>query len=662
MRSRTGSPSADPDARGPARGAARRAGRFESGAATGCAGSACRTGSGRGYRPVISRYGYSAVGPFGRGERGDRRRTGPGRRGWRSGPGTAAGCPGASGAGHGQYSRSLGAQPVQGDPGVVGRPAGAGPAQLGEHRRRVGREELAAAQPVGQRVQDLQVGAHPGRRVERLAAQQDPTLDVGHRAVLLGPLGGGQHDVGPARGLGQEEVGDDQEVQRVEPLGDVPGVRGGHHRVGRGQQQHPHPAVGAEPVQQLVGRDPGAGQLVGVDAPHRGDVRPGGRVGQLAVAGQLVGLLPVLAPALPVALPGDRAPARSRAAAGQPERQRQVDPGGGGVGAVGVLLGAARGEDHRGARARPARAPPRSARPPGRRWCAPPGPASRRAPRGAPRRTRWCGPRCRPRRPGRPGSRCAAGRWPATGRCAAPAAGAGARARRWRCAAGRPRCAGRRARGPAWKYRMAGGMVSAGLLPTSSTTSAVGDVGERERHAAVDAERPGGRGGRRGHAEPAVVVDVRRAQRDPGELAQLVGLLVGQPAAAEAADRVPAVAVLRGADGRRRPGPAPRPSRPGAAVAARSRTSGVVSRSGCRSSSAADGALDAEPTLVDRVVAAGQLDAAVGRGRQADPALQRAVRAVRGGRPGGHSDQVGRCRLRRGCALVTSPAAGGRQA
>ena len=50
--------------------------------------------------------------------------------------------------------------------------------------------------------------------------------------------------------------------------------------------------------------------------------------------------------------------------------------------------------------------------------------------------------------------------------------------------------------------------------------------------AAVAAER---------HAEAAVVVDLRGAQRDPGELAELVGLLVGQPAAAEAADRVAAV-------------------------------------------------------------------------------------------------------------------------
>ena len=64
------------------------------------------------------------------------------------------------------------------------------------------------------------------------------------------------------------------------------------------------------------------------------------------------------------------------------------------------------------------------------------------------------------------------------------------------------------------------------------------DVGERERQPAVDPERPvAGRGGRR-HAPAAVVVDLAGAERDPGELAELVGLLVGEPAAAEHRDAV----------------------------------------------------------------------------------------------------------------------------
>ena len=72
------------------------------------------------------------------------------------------------------------------------------------------------------------------------------------------------------------------------------------------------------------------------------------------------------------------------------------------------------------------------------------------------------------------------------------------------------------------------------------------EVLDRERQPAVDAERAvsGGCGGR--HAEPAVVVDARRAERDPGELAELVGLLVGEPATAEHADRVSTVDVAAG--------------------------------------------------------------------------------------------------------------------
>ena len=71
--------------------------------------------------------------------------------------------------------------------------------------------------------------------------------------------------------------------------------------------------------------------------PRRGVV-------DLAVAGQLVGLLAVLAPALAVALPGDGAEAGARVA-GQAQRQGQRDEGGDGVGAARVLLAAAGRED-----------------------------------------------------------------------------------------------------------------------------------------------------------------------------------------------------------------------------------------------------------------------------------------------------------------------------
>ena len=101
---------------------------------------------------------------------------------------------------------------------------------------------------------------------------------------------------------------------------------------------------------------------------------------------------------------------------------------------------------------------------------------------------------------------------------------------------------------PASKYCMAGGMVAAGLEPTSriacvSARSASGNGRPRSmpkaRLPAVAAER---------HAEPAVVVDHGGAQGDPGELAEGVRLLVGQSAAAEAADPVAAVLLLGGDD------------------------------------------------------------------------------------------------------------------
>ena len=71
------------------------------------------------------------------------------------------------------------------------------------------------------------------------------------------------------------------------------------------------------------------------------------------------------------------------------------------------------------------------------------------------------------------------------------------------------------------------------------------EIRERERQSAVHPERAESGGGRRGHAEAAVVVDVRRAQHDPGELAQGVGLFVGQAAAAEDRDRLRPVLCLQ---------------------------------------------------------------------------------------------------------------------
>ena len=153
---------------------------------------------------------------------------------------------------------------------------------------------------------------------------------------------------------------------------------------------------------------------------------------------------------------------------------------------------------------------------------------------------------------------------------------------------GRPRSACRRARAARSGSGPAAASSRPTFAPTSSSVSAAprSASGNGRPRSMPKARMPGGRG--RGHAEPSVVVDVPGPQRDPGELAQRVRLLVGQAAAAEDRDRV--AAVLRpGCRGcRRRPGRAPRPRWPAAAARpGRSRTSGVVSRSGWSSSSAA---------------------------------------------------------------------------
>ena len=99
---------------------------------------------------------------------------------------------------------------------------------------------------------------------------------------------------------------------------------------------------------RLDRRHAGAGG--GVDAPDRGDVLAGRRVGDHPVPGQLVALEPVLAPALAVALPGERAVARPEPA-DEAERDGEVDGRRDAVGALGRLLHAPAGQHVRAAAA-----------------------------------------------------------------------------------------------------------------------------------------------------------------------------------------------------------------------------------------------------------------------------------------------------------------------
>ena len=102
---------------------------------------------------------------------------------------------------------------------------------------------------------------------------------------------------------------------------------------------------------------------------------------------------------------------------------------------------------------------------------------------------------------------------------------------------------------------------------------------ERERQAAVEPEGADAGGGRRRHAEPAVVVDVRGCRR-----ATRANLPSGRPSRWSARRRRRprprrARAVADAARAGRRRGRAPRPRSPARSSPSASRTSGVVSRS-----------------------------------------------------------------------------------
>src|SRR5947209_6290033 len=155
------------------------------------------------------------------------------------------------------------------------------------------------------------------------------------------------------------------------------------------------------------------------------------------------------------------------------------------------------------------------------------------------------------------------------------------------------------------------------------------DVSQRERQAPVDAERAGSRRGGRRHAEPAVVVDLGGVQSDPGELAELVGLLVGQTTAAEAAHRVRTVVLLGAPHGmddpieRVVPGGGFEWRVAPVADQGRRQPLRVVEQLGCVPT------LAAQPAPVGREIVLGCQVDPVGSDTQCDAALQRAVRAVR---------------------------------
>ena len=182
-----------------------------------------------------------------------------------------------------------------------------------------------------------------GGGFERTAPAKHASLEVGGRAVLFCPLGAWQHDVGNRRGLREEEVGDDQQVERLKALLNPIGFRGGHQDVGADDQQGPHAVVATERLEQLEGRLPGTRNRGLGHIPYRRHVAARGGIVDLPVAGKLVRLLAVLAPSLSVPLAGDRAVA-AEGLAHLPERQRDVDVGERVVDALRLLLGTPAGQ------------------------------------------------------------------------------------------------------------------------------------------------------------------------------------------------------------------------------------------------------------------------------------------------------------------------------
>ncbi len=129
-----------------------------------------------------------------------------------------------------------------GDARVVGGAARAGAAQLVEDLARLAGTGSALRGPAPRpgRTRISRSVRTPAGGANARRPQHDAAFEVRHRAVLFGPLRGGQHDVGQRRGLRQEEVGHHQEIERAQPLADASrvGRRDGDVRAEHEQRAH----------------------------------------------------------------------------------------------------------------------------------------------------------------------------------------------------------------------------------------------------------------------------------------------------------------------------------------------------------------------------------------------------------------------------------------
>ncbi len=362
------------------------------------------------------------------------------------------------------------------------------------------------------------------------------------------------------------------------------------------------------------------------DAPDAGHVTPRGGIVDAAIAGQLVGLLAVLTAALAVALPGD-ATVPAAGTADLPQRQREIDEGEGVVDAARLLFRAPTGEDHRrGRRAEHVR---------GRDQIV----------LGHSRQLRDA---CRV-----VGVHHRADVFESFGACrdvalvdqAVADADVEEAVGERRVGAGAQLEVDRRPLGGRGRTRIGDDELPAvgplrrevlhqrrhrlaGVAACEQNGACARDVLERERQPPVEPEGADRRRGAGRHAESAVVIDVRRLQCNASELAEEVGLFVGQRTAAEHADAVAAVTRLHGANTARdeieHPIPRRRAQRAiGVADERRREAVRMRQRPGRMP------AFDAQAALVDgETRVAGNLQR-VGRAGEMHAALQSAVRTVR---------------------------------
>ena len=207
-------------------------------------------------------------------------------------------------------------------------------------------EVFALAQTLRKLAYHLHVVPNSVRRLKRPLPHNHAPFEVRHRAIFLRPLRRRQNHIRQFRSLRQEEVRHHQEVQRPQPPLHMHRIRRGHNHIRAEHQQRSHPTFLTQRVQQLISRLARSRQRILVDSPDRCHMLTCRRIVNLAVARQLVGLLPVLPAALSVPLPCQAAVPAVRLAH-QSQRQRDIDKRQRIVDALSLLLSSPRRQHYR---------------------------------------------------------------------------------------------------------------------------------------------------------------------------------------------------------------------------------------------------------------------------------------------------------------------------